>query len=460
MNSLCVLLLRYLREIKTLKAEQWEKSSTIQSFTLEIKDFPASIFDFLEKTPDPDAASSYTSAKTYWKSRDTDFEVFALGKILSFAFDEWSSYKEQLRNFLKNSPSTLKLYGGLAFDTNAQPSVEWSEFGKGELVLPTLEIYREQGNTFLRINTLLGDFPKALHALEIYFNQEELPSSFGLVILEEPRHEPNKESWKNKIVEVLRRIKNKDFLKMVLARKSSVSPKNLTKPRQLLGSLDQRGVGTFLFWYEKINSVFFGATPELLLTIKKSAVKSEALAGTRKRGQNETEDRLLQAELLSGEKERSEHLLVLDHVKSILVKYCQEVSPGDLSLKKLSKVQHLVQPLSATLQPTFDQWDVLEALHPTAATGIFPPRQNLRVIAELEGFSRGWYAGALGWVSPNSAEWAVGLRSCLFHKDPPTGKKEICFYAGAGILEGSDPELEWEEINQKISGFLSQAEVS
>ena len=97
-------------------------------------------------------------------------------------------------------------------------------------------------------------------------------------------------------------------------------------------------------------------------------------------------------------------------------------------------------------------FDVLQALHPTPAVGGYPQVEAMQAIHEREPFDRGWYAGPVGWVGRDEAEFTVAIRSGLVQG------RQLTLYAGAGIVCGSKPELEWEEIEQKISDFKALLE--
>ncbi len=92
---------------------------------------------------------------------------------------------------------------------------------------------------------------------------------------------------------------------------------------------------------------------------------------------------------------------------------------------------------------------MIEALHPTPAVGGYPREKTWHEIHELEGFDRGWYAGPVGWIGEDSAEMSVAIRSALMNN------REVNIYAGAGIVPGSDPEKEWNEIEKKSLNFTN-----
>jgi menaquinone-specific isochorismate synthase len=179
-------------------------------------------------------------------------------------------------------------------------------------------------------------------------------------------------------------------------------------------------------------------------------VFSEAVAGTRGRGETPDADAALREELLTSEKERREHAFVQRALEEALRTLCTTVdgadTPSDLAL---ARGRHLHAPIRGTLRPETSTVDLLEALHPTPAVGGVPRGAALTAIREQEPFDRGWYAGPVGWMGPDAADFAVGIRSGLLHPD------RLALFSGAGIVEGSRPDREWAEIEQKIADFAA-----
>jgi menaquinone-specific isochorismate synthase len=110
-------------------------------------------------------------------------------------------------------------------------------------------------------------------------------------------------------------------------------------------------------------------------------------------------------------------------------------------------VQHLYNRFSGTLKPQVTDRDLLQALHPTPAMGGFPREKALAFLEKRECFDRGWYAAPLGWISPDRADFVVGIRSALVLGN------DLHVFAGGGIVQGSIPQQEWEELEHKISPF-------
>ncbi|MCP4570339.1 MAG: isochorismate synthase, partial [FCB group bacterium] len=116
---------------------------------------------------------------------------------------------------------------------------------------------------------------------------------------------------------------------------------------------------------------------------------------------------------------------------------------GETAVLKLDQVQHLWTPVTATLQPSITDHNIIDRLHPTPAVGGTPRNEALKLIRELENFERGYYAAPIGYISSARAEFAVGIRALVV-----AGRK-VSVFTGAGIVQGSDPEDEWCELNSK-----------
>jgi menaquinone-specific isochorismate synthase len=132
-----------------------------------------------------------------------------------------------------------------------------------------------------------------------------------------------------------------------------------------------------------------------------------------------------------------------------LAELCEEVArPAEPRILKLQRVQHLQTPLEGKLRAGVTDRDILARLHPTPATCGMPTDQARQALARLEKFSRGWYAGPIGWLGQEEAICSVAIRSMRLR----AGILEA--YAGAGIVPGSEAEKEWAELESKIGGIL------
>ncbi len=209
---------------------------------------------------------------------------------------------------------------------------------------------------------------------------------------------------------------------------------------------------TFAFF--RGESAFVGATPERLVRTDGRTFETVALAGSTGRGGTPADDAARAAALLASDKEREEHAVVVDMLRASLGPLTErlDVGPGPVVLP-LRHVQHLATPIRGRLRAEVGPAGLLalgERLHPTPAVGGEPRGEALELIAEHEGFDRGWYAGPVGWLGADGdGELMVALRSGIV-----SGRSAWCF-AGCGIMADSDPSREWDESCLKLRTVVS-----
>ena len=187
----------------------------------------------------------------------------------------------------------------------------------------------------------------------------------------------------------------------------------------------------------------------LLDGIDVSALSDNELADIRNRTNDESENAVLAAQLLADNKNRLENRLVHADILTRLEGLAERASLSPARILKLRRLQHLRRDIQARLKPGVYDDQLLATLHPTPAVGGTPRRKALAYIRDHEPFCRGWYAGACGLISEDVAEFAVAIRSVLLTADA------LRLYAGAGIVAGSEPEAEWQELDDKLANLLS-----
>ena len=176
-----------------------------------------------------------------------------------------------------------------------------------------------------------------------------------------------------------------------------------------------------------------------------------AIAGSAPRGIDAEEDARLAAGLLASDKDREEHAVVVAMLRDALGPIVERLDvapePGILALRD---IQHLVTPMEGLLREETGILALAERLHPTPAVGGEPRGAALDLIAEHEGFDRGWYAGPVGWLGADGdGELMVALRCGLVDGQRAT------LFAGCGIVADSDPSREWEESRIKLRPVAS-----
>jgi menaquinone-specific isochorismate synthase len=260
---------------------------------------------------------------------------------------------------------------------------------------------------------------------------------------------PTFSEWRCNVEKALQAIEANRISKVVLARRTELHFQKAINPIAVLEKLKMMQKNAAFFLYQPEEGIaFVGASPEKLYRREENLLLTDSLAGTRKRGKDREEDLFLEKELLQCKKERQEFAYVSDFLQEELSKLCSDVAASELSVKKCARVQHLHQEISGTLQKGVTDAMILNALNPTPAIGGFPRDPALALARILEPFERGWYSAPIGWISRNKARFAVAIRSAIIQG------KTMQLFAGAGIVKGSDPKREWEELEHKIEMFL------
>ncbi|BBG01154.1 MULTISPECIES: isochorismate synthase [Pseudonocardia] len=195
-----------------------------------------------------------------------------------------------------------------------------------------------------------------------------------------------------------------------------------------------------------------GASPELLVSRRGSAVVSNPLAGSAPRHPDPVTDRARAAALVASEKDRREHRAVVDDLAARLAPLCADlVVPPEPVLVRTPSMWHLSTRVTGTVRdPETGSLDIAQALHPTPAVGGVPLATATGLIATAEGYDRRYYTGVVGWTDEHGdGEWAIVLRCAEVRG------AALRLYAGGGIVAGSEPAAELAETRAKFRTFLA-----
>jgi anthranilate synthase component 1 len=206
------------------------------------------------------------------------------------------------------------------------------------------------------------------------------------------------------------------------------------------------------------DEALIGASPEMLVRCTGHRLEYRPIAGTRRRGRSEAEDQLLAEEMLADEKERAEHLMLVDLGRNDLGRVAEY---GSVQVEKLmrvekySHVQHIVTELTAQLRPELDRFDALAACFPAGTVTGAPKIRSMQAIAELERGSRNVYSGSVLY-----ADYACNLDSCIAIRTIELRDGVASVQAGAGIVADSVPESEYEETVNKARALYQAIELA
>jgi menaquinone-specific isochorismate synthase len=348
-------------------------------------------------------ADRFAKARRWWREQLQEFDI---------------------RNEVHGSGTGPILFTSFSFDP-AEESI---------LLIPELVLGQRKGQSWI---TWIGDRPQPL--------LEELP--INKVKLNLQWSGGNGELWQERVARAIGTIKGETLEKIVLARFVTATSDQEINSRNLLAQLAEIYPSTWTFSH----SGLVGATPELLVRLSKSLVTSRILAGTIRKTGDDERDLALAGSLARSSKDLEEHEYAVRSVADALTPLCSSTNiPETPFVLHLANVMHLATDVTGVLADSSeprDIFDLLSKLHPSAAVCGTPTDVAQRTIDEIEGISRGRYAGPIGWIDARGdGELGIALRCGQISPE----RKSIRLYAGCGIVLGSDPEREYRESEAKL----------
>ncbi|ADO47719.1 isochorismate synthase MenF [[Enterobacter] lignolyticus] len=372
----------------------------------------------------------------YWQQRNGDEEVAALGAVRRFAA------LPQADHFLQQpAAADLRVWGLNAFAPE-----------QGALFLPRLEWRRSAGKASLRLTlssdtSLRQDAQRARDMLSQLLPGGALPELS--LSLKSERHHPDRAGWFRLIAQATDAIAAGELDKVVLARATDLRFSQPLCAGAIMAASRRVNLHCYHFYMAfDADSAFLGSSPERLWRRRGNLLRTEALAGTVASHPDERQAQHLANWLMYDDKNQRENMLVVEDICQRLQDDVQALEVLPPQVVRLRKVQHLRRCIWTTLTSPDDARCLLQ-LQPTAAVAGLPRDVARRFIEHHEPFVREWYAGSAGYLSRERSEFCVALRSAKVTGDT------LRLYAGAGIVRGSDPEQEWQEITNKAAGLRS-----
>lgn len=401
--------------------------------------------------------SNPIASRNYWKNRNQSLSLATLGSSLTISSDDIAQQPDFFAKMMSVlGESQACFLGGYAF--NGKPGTDqWQEFSAINFCLPLVELRQEHDTCSIHVNIYANSLSDWQENIEIalttlnglIFPEANLGLNFDNAIVSR-KDSLSFDQWQLLIQKTLFDIRKSNLQKVVFAREVTLDMQKAVDTFALLNQWQQVTPNSFSFLIEHQSSTFIGCSPERLFCRRQNQISTESLAGTVRRGKDSEEDFLLGQELITDVKLRHEHELVtnyiIDNIKPLVSNLQQ---PDAASVYKLDRIQHRYLPLKAILNPGIGDVDLLLSLHPTPAVGGLPKEESIQHIENNETINRGWYSGVVGIVSNNYSEFAVAIRSALVQE------QQIKCYSGVGIVEGSTPSSEWQELESKIESFLS-----
>jgi len=247
-----------------------------------------------------------------------------------------------------------------------------------------------------------------------------------------------------------------DVMQVVLSQR--MSKPFAASPLALYRAIRSLNPSPYMFFFNFEDFHVVGASPEILVRLEDETVTVRPIAGTRKRGATQAEDLELERDLLADEKERAEHLQLLDLGRNDCGRVAQVGSvhvTDQFIVERYSHVMHIVSNVEGRLREGLNALAVLRASFPAGTVSGAPKVRAMEIIDELEPTKRGIYAGATGYIGfHGDMDLAINIRTAVL-KDGM-----IHVQAGAGIVADSDPDAEWQETQNKARAMLRAAEMA
>jgi len=214
----------------------------------------------------------------------------------------------------------------------------------------------------------------------------------------------------------------------------------------------------YMFYLALEGTTLVGASPEVLVRLEGGRVEVRPIAGTRRRGRDEEEDRALAEELLSDEKERAEHIMLVDLGRNDIGRVCARGTvrvTEQMVIERYSHVMHIVSNVAGRLEPGKDAFDVLRATFPAGTVSGAPKVRAMEIIEEFEPVRRGPYAGAVGYF-----DFGGNMDTCIAIRTLFARGGKLYLQVGAGVVADSRPGFEYEETINKARGTLRALELA
>lgn len=344
----------------------------------------------------------------------------------------------------------LRAFVGFSFLQDGSESEVWDGYDAAEVFLPRIAIEHFSGTGKLTVMIPDDDEPGPTMDLLASMKHPAWSSVVDQGDHSIESHPPVSE-WAQGVADAVDAIGSGIMEKVVLARSVVVRS---TEPVEILRVFRELATAypqCYNFAWKSGDSVFMGASPELLADVRASRLLVNPLAGSAPRGEGNDDDRRLGQQLLNSSKDREEHALVVNDLSERLLPITVDLEVSKApSLKRMATVQHLSSEIEGQLAEGVGVLDVIEAVHPTAAVGGIDRSIALDYITNSEVIDRGWYTGGIGWINGDGeGAICIALRCGLILGDTTH------LFAGAGIVADSRPDAELMETRLKLKPLLN-----
>lgn len=265
-----------------------------------------------------------------------------------------------------------------------------------------------------------------------------------------------REQFRAAVEHCVQYIKAGDIFQVVPSQRFSI--KTNVSPLEIYRSLRVVNPSPFMFFVRTEDTELIGCSPEIMCRVTDGRVTVRPLAGTRKRGRDEKEDRQLEAELLADPKERAEHVMLVDLGRNDIgrvAKFGTVELTEVMVVERYSHVMHISSEVQGQLREGLDCFDALKACLPAGTVSGAPKVRAMEIIDEIEPHRRGPYGGAVGYI-----DYRGNMDTCIALRTMVVKDGIVHVQAGCGVVADSDPDAEYEETVNKAKALITAIEMT
>jgi anthranilate synthase component 1 len=396
-----------------------------------------------------------------------DLPRFTGGAVGFIGYDASIRFEPVLEESWKNAAWTKTADGRRRTADGERPTADRPEDEAGFMLFDTVLAFDHVKHRILIIANARVTADEDLSALyqfacaKIQFLERELERGLSQVPpagrpAPEIRTNVTRAVFETGVRTIKERIAAGDIYQAVLSQRFEMDV--AAQPLTIYRALRHVNPSPYMYFIRMGGFAIVGSSPEMLVRVEGQHVETHPIAGTRPRGRNEEEDLRLAEELKRNEKERAEHVMLVDLGRNDLGRVCEYGSvrvPQYMGLERYSHVMHLVSTVEGRLADTQDHLDALVSCFPAGTVSGAPKIRAMQILAELEPTRRDLYAGAVGYI-----DFAGNLDFCIAIRTITLRDGVARVQAGAGIVADSNPAAEYEETRDKARALLQAIEMA
>ena len=407
----------------------WHQNSKtyFQNEKNEVKEVDSNPLKYLQKY-------YKTFAKELYREKSLELGIGLIdGFIGNISYDMGKEFEPSLKPFMDNLQDELNI-----------PDLD--------LIRPKIILgFSHKTSKLVMVTSLLSSVTCLEDIEEELFKPYTFTPLKKAIIEEEGKFNFSKEKFFEMVEKSKEMIKSGDVFQILMSNRFIQKAK--VDHISFYRALRSKNPSPYLFFLEFENFTIAGSSPEVMIRLVDGHILLRPIAGTRKRGKTLNQDLEMEKELLLDPKERAEHIMLVDLGRNDVSRCAKtgSVKVSDLMrVEKYSHVMHIVSDVEAIIDEKYDMFDLFSATFTAGTMTGAPKIRAMELIAQFEGIKRNFYSGSIAYFGfDGNMDSAITIRTTMLSKD------KVIFQAGAGIVADSVPQLEYEEVQNKLAANIA-----